>query len=161
MGVRIAIRLDGKVDFENVLAWIRDNIDRDAILCGYEKNYYSNETIQSLKNSDSIKEQYGDEKPYRAYTHMDYSHGSKGFSMFMWYSNINTYENYNYYADYGLENMVTSETTHISLCCCEDSKEIARKLVTAFGGWVDYNNCDDEPFVRINKGTEAPKKFVM
>lgn len=158
MGVCTKVNLDGRVEFENVLAWIKDNVDKDAVIRTYKKEYYSNETVQSFKDSDILKEQYGNEKPYSVCTYIDFSYDDRRLNMFMWYSNINTYENYNYYADYGLENMVTSETTHASLYYCEESKEIARKLVTAFGGWIDYNDCDEEPYVRINKGTEAPKK---
>ena len=47
--------------------------------------------------------------------------------------------------------MVKSETTNLSFGYDDDAKNIMEKIVKAFGGWVDYNDCDNEAFVKFEK----------
>lgn len=48
--------------------------------------------------------------------------------MFYLYSNVNYYENLDYYKTLGLEDMVKSETTYISLGYDENSCEIIKSI---------------------------------
>ena len=52
--------------------------------------------------------------------------------------------------------MVKSETTSLSLGYDDDAKNIMERIVKAFGGWIDYNDSDDEAFVKFEKGSESP-----
>lgn len=69
--------------------------------------------------------------------------------MFYCYNSYNSYENIDYYKDYGLENMVKSETTFISLGKWDSSVEIIKELVSYFGGYIDHDDCDDEEYYYI------------
>ena len=49
--------------------------------------------------------------------------------------------------------MVKSEKTHIGLECWGASVRIIETIVSAFGGWVDDNDCDSIPYRKIEKDT--------
>ena len=67
--------------------------------------------------------------------------------LFYYYGNINSYENLKYYTEFGLEDMVKSETTHIGLGYWGSSVEIIKEIVENFGGgWLDENDCDDKEY---------------
>lgn len=72
--------------------------------------------------------------------------------LFYSYDNLNHFENLNYYINHGLEDMVRSETTHLSLNQRGSSVEIIKSIITHFGsGWIDENDCDSEPYYAIAK----------
>lgn len=73
--------------------------------------------------------------------------------MFYMYLNVNFHENLEYYTHFGLEDMVKTETTFLSLGKWGMSIEVLKAVVEHFGGWLDEDDCDDIPFYRINKET--------
>lgn len=69
------------------------------------------------------------------------------------------WENLEIYKAEGLERMVKSETTDLSVYYSEDNLKFCTDLIKDFGGWIDYNDSDEEPFVYIGKGMVAPQKI--
>ena len=84
--------------------------------------------------------------------------------LFYNYDNLNSFENLEYYSKYGLEYMVRTETTYLSLGCWGSSVEIIRELVAHFGGgWLDENDCDDKEYYPIElkeDGSIKPVEYV-
>lgn len=77
------------------------------------------------------------------------------------YSNLNHYENLEYYSKCGLSELVESETTFISLGCWGSSVDIIKEIVAHFGGgWVDDNDCDDEEYYSVNVAVDKSIKPV-
>lgn len=60
-------------------------------------------------------------------------------------------ENLTFYSKHGLEDMVKSETTHISLGYWGNAVDIIKSIVAEFGGWIDENDCDDKEYYAIDK----------
>ena len=61
----------------------------------------------------------------------------------------------------GLEEMVVSEKTRISLGCFGDSVEIIKAIVERFGGWIDENDCDDEEYYQVKEKYEEDDFIIM
>jgi hypothetical protein len=94
---------------------------------------------------------------------ISFTHNGEKRSLFYYKSNINTYENLEYYKPDGLEEMVKLETTALSFGCWGSSVEIMREIVSYFGGWVDENDYDDKPFYELQKsddGSVKPIRYV-
>ena len=52
MSVDTKTRLDGKVEFESILDWLKTNIDSNAYMNPYKKSYFSNDTAnQNIRGS--------------------------------------------------------------------------------------------------------------
>lgn len=154
MSASVVMRLDGKIDFENIFSWIKNNIDEEATMLPYKKYYFNGSEISTL-----IKEKYDDEPSYTISNFINFTYKNQKMNLFVFYSNINTYDNLEYYTEYRLDNMVKSETTSLNMYCNNESQEVAQKIISAYGGWIDYNDCDEEPFVRVDKGSEVHKKI--
>jgi hypothetical protein len=75
------------------------------------------------------------------------------------YSNCNSYENLQYYSEIGLEDMIKSETTFLSLNC-DEKIDIMNDIVTNFGGYIDRNDCDDIPYEPVIKNPDKTIKPV-
>ena len=52
---------------------------------------------------------------------------------------------------FNLEDMVKAETTYLSLNKDDSSVDDIKKIVEHFGGWVDEDDCDDEPYYPLLK----------
>ena len=85
-------------------------------------------------------------------------------SIFYDYSNLNTLENLEYYSSKGLRELVETETTYISMRCCNESVKIIKEIVAHFGGgWVDNDDCDTEDYYPISvdvDGNIEPVRYV-
>lgn len=81
--------------------------------------------------------------------------------IFYLYCDINTYENLRYYSSVGLEDMVYSEKTYISLGNSGSSVEIIKKITEHFGGWLDENDCDDKEYYYIEKQDSSEPPLFM
>lgn len=156
MSVDTKVRLDGRVEPEEILNWIIKNIDSKAKMRPYKKDWYDANTIDSW--NALIQEHYGDSPAYVIHTTIQLRHNNKLMYLHVHYTNINTYENLDYYTERGLEGMVKSETTQITASYSKESLDVAKNLVSAWGGWIDYDDCDGEPYVRINQGDVVPEK---
>lgn len=147
MGVDTKGKLKGKVEFEQILQFVIDNFDKNATLfskinkCGLKTEY------------SFIKESYDENIYYQVKVgHIDFKYKNRNTSIFLYYSNINNYENLEYHKRNGNEDMVKSETTFISLGCDDIAQEIIFKIVSHFGGWYDENDCDEFDYVYLDKG---------
>lgn len=145
MGVDTCGKLLGHVKKEEVINYIYYNWDKDVTS---NINYYDrNDWIEK----DFIKEIYDkDKNVYSEFGMIYFKYNSEQRSLFYCYNSYNAYENLNFYKKCGLEHMVKSETTYISLSKWGSSVEIIKELVSYFGGYVDESDCDDEEYYYIS-----------
>jgi hypothetical protein len=151
MGVDTKGRIKGRISPKEIVRVIKEKFGVDAVSDVKPHDY------GKLDDLDFTFEHYGNNGNWII------DHGFICFEingdrrmLFYHYSNINIYENLTYYKKefperVDLEEMVKSETTNISLGCWKNSVEIIEAIVSAFGGWVDDNDCDDVPYRRIEK----------
>ena len=155
MGVDTKARLKGRVRHEEVLNFIKQKIDRNAV-SGVKKDIHKTKiTCEHAK--------YGNEDDWFSEHGFIYFTSKEGNerSLFYNYENINSFENLKYYEEYGLGDMVKSETTYLSLGFNDEAVEIMRDIVTEFGGWIDENDCDDKEFEPIVKNEDGSIKPVL
>jgi hypothetical protein len=151
MGIDTEGKIKGKVSPEEIVRVIKEKFGVDAV------SDVKMHDLGKLDDLDFTFRTYGDSD------HWLCNHGFIFFEingdkrmLFYSYGNINTYENIDYYKENfpertDLKEMVKSETTHISLGCWKNSVEIIETIVSAFGGWVDDNDCDSIPYRQIEK----------
>lgn len=150
MSVDTRGKIKGFVSHEDILKYLKNNYDKNAhsevkrTIYGEIKNTFSNKSYMINSNSDNDKDWYieagfiyfRDEEEDRV--------------LFYNYSNVNFFENLEYYQELNLEDMVRTETTDISLDLWGNSVEIIEDIVQNFGGgWLDEDDCDDEPYYVI------------
>jgi len=143
MGADTKGKLKGRIPAEEILNFIRSTYDPEAILSDTNKYYYDDKGKFSINygNSDITTWEH------TSIFFKEYSGDIRILSCV--YCDKNYYENLNYYSNLGLGEMVTSETTSISLGYSGESIEIIQSIVSHFGGWVDENDCDDNPYYYI------------
>ena len=71
--------------------------------------------------------------------------------VFYYYTNCWASSDDQSYIEDGLEKMVSSDRTYLSLGYWGDSVDIMKAIVEEFGGWLDENDCDDETYYYIRK----------
>ena len=140
-------KIKGKISHDDILDYIRKNIDKDA------KGSISTNSYGKISEFDyGVKEIYTDDDIHALVSgFIDFTsrNGNKR-NLFYMYQNINTYENLETYKRYGLEDMVKAETTYLSLGCNDEAVQIISELVAAFGGgWIDENDCDGYEYYPI------------
>ena len=151
MSVDTMVNLRGKIEFEDILNFIKNNYDKEA------KIVNRNHVIMDYVNLDDAGAVY-DTVPYYEHGCIVFLKNDRLRTMHMYYSSVNFYENLDYHTQYGNEAMVISETTHLSLGHDDDAIEVLTNIVKAYGGWIDYNDCDDEDYVYFDRGADVPKK---
>jgi hypothetical protein len=148
MSVDTKGRLKGYVDPEQVLNFIKQKYDNDAKIRKDITNYGKINTT--------------DENEWIVESAFIYFKGKEDNRQLSYYhSNQIDTSNYNYYCEKGLENLVKTETTNISLGCNEEAKEIIKAIVVEFGGWYDANDCDEIDFEPIIKNSDGSIKPVF
>lgn len=157
MSVDTNVRLIGKVDAESIAEWIKANVDKDVKLINSTVTRITEAEYDKYVSTGDIKEHYSEDKTLWSITKwIDFTYNGRKRLIFYYYSPLNWYENLDYYKPLGLEEMVKSETTNLSLGYDDDAKNIMGEIVKVFGGWIDYNDCDDEEFIKFEKGSESP-----
>lgn len=155
MGVDTHGKLKGRVLAEDILNYIQQKYDPKATMEISKSNYGTNER-------DYIKQRYDNSGCTLGWSgFIDFFDGKDNRQLFYSYDNTNSYENLDYYANYNLDGMVKSETTYISLGYWNNSVEIIKAIVTEFGGWIDENDCDNEPYYPIIKNPDGTIKPVI
>ena len=160
MGCDTHGRIKGYVRHEEIFNFIRQKYDENTtmnikkeIVCslsGYNGKYRLNTHSEDNENW------------YDIYGRIVFRYKGEDRSLFYSFSNVNFFENLNYYSNYGLEDMVKSETTFISLGYWGSSVEIIKEIVAQFGGgWVDENDCDDPPYEPVEVNADGSIKPVI
>lgn len=146
MGCATILRLKGHITVEQIVGYIDEHYK--LISDGtHEENYGSVNQLLS-----DIKEKYDDSNEWKITEgFITFNDDNENRAMFYAYQNINLYENLNYYRQYNLENMVKSELTFLRLDHHGNSVEIMKWIAKEFGGWLDEDDCDDEPPYWIDK----------
>lgn len=146
MGVDTKGLLKGKVPPEEVLNFIRQTFNPNA------KSHVKLSNYGDDSGFEWIKERYDNSGEWKTWSgFIEFNDGARDRGLFYCYTNHNTWENLKYYSEYGLEDMVKTETTYISLNKDDSSIDIIKKIVSHFGGWIDENDCDDEPYYPLLK----------
>ena len=65
-----------------------------------------------------------------------------------------------YYIENGLEDLVYSDTTYLSLGYDDEAVEIMNMIVQHFGGWIDENDCDDNLYTYVGKNKESETPVI-
>lgn len=157
MSVDTRVRLIGRIEAEAVAEWIRNNIDKNVRLGEFHVTRITEKEYDDYATKGDIKASYSMDKTLWSISNwIMFNYNGRQRTIFYYYSPLNWYENLEYYKPLGLEEMVKSETTNLSLGYDDDAKNIMERIVKAFGGWIDYNDCDDEEFVKFEKGSESP-----
>lgn len=156
MGVDTKGRLKGFVKHEDVLNFIKQTYDKNAI------SYVKLEDYGSDAGKEWIYERYDSSGKWLTWSgFISFNDGKENRSLFYCYTNHNSYENLEYYSKCDLEDMVKAETTHISLGYGGSSVDIIKAIVTEFGGWIDESDCDDEEYYPIIKNSDGTIKPVF
>ena len=156
MGRDTVAKLKGYVPIEDIFNFVREKYDKYATMT------LTDTKMGLIKDKDFIKESYGKSQYWHSYTgNINFKNGETYRNIFYSYNNVNSYENLEHYSEYGLEDMVKSETTFISLGCFGNSKEIIESITKHFGGWFDADDCDGEPYVFIGQNADLDIKPVI
>lgn len=143
MGCDTIGRMKHFVKHEDILEFIKKRYDSDATAEIKRKNCGK---ISEYKDPFKINEHSdNDIYHYQISGFIFFKDGTDTRMLFYFYSNLNFFENLEYYQEENLEEMVQAETTYISLGCNGNSIGIIRDILEEFnGGWLDENDCDDE-----------------
>lgn len=145
MGCDTYGKIKGYVKHEDIFEFIKQKYDKNAtndvkkeITCALSEcnwEYKMNEHSEDNENWYTIS----------GFICFEYKEEDR--MLFYYYDNINSYEDLEYYTEFGLEDMVKTETTHIGLGYWGSSVKIIKEIVENFGGgWLDENDCDDKPY---------------
>lgn len=158
MSVVVRARLLGHVTKEEIMSYIYDNWDKNVKDFVQYDNY--NNWKEESENLDWIKEMYDDDiYVERGFILFEYNKEQR--TIFYNYASYNSYENLEYYYQYGLEDMVKSETTYLSLNKWGSAIEIMEKLVLYFGGYIDYNDNDEDSYNYIPAQKDNKNKLPI
>lgn len=153
MGTDTKGRILGRVSHEEVLNFIKQKYDQNAV------SFVKLEDYGAAAKYDFIKDTYDDSGHWRSwYGFITFKYDEEVRSLFYSYDNMNSYENLKYYSEFGLEEMVKSETTHISFPYNPTSITIIKEIVAHFGGWIDENDCDNIPYYPVIKNEDGTIK---
>lgn len=142
-------RLKGFISPERLFAYISEKyIDANHKI---EK-----EVIKPISECKEPFKFYGDSTDwYMISDVISFTDDGKERSMFYHYSNVNFFEGLYYYKERGLEDMVKSEKTDISLGCFGNSVEIIKEIIQYFdGGWIDEDDQDSVEYYWVNSENE-------
>lgn len=73
----------------------------------------------------------------------------------------NLKENYDYYVSSGLKEMADTYTTELLAVRNEKMYDFYTNLVAQFGGWIDYDDCDNDVFKKVEKNPCSSIKPVV
>ena len=148
--------LKGKVTPDEIINFIRQTFDPNA-KAHIKFNNYGDDS-----GFEWIKERYDDSGEWKDWHgFIDFYDGISDRELFYCYTNHNSLENLEYYSEFGLEDMVKEEITYISLNKDESSIDGIKKIAAHFGGWIDEDDCDDEPYYPILKNENGTIKPVV
>ena len=153
MGVDTNGKIKGFVKHEEILDFVKQKWDRYAI--DRVEKRINNVPISECKWTYKFNEHSEDnENWYSFYGYICFNYNNEQKGLFYVYSNLNHFENLEFYSKHNLRDMVETETTFISLRYCGNSVEIMKEIIKHFGGgWIDENDCDDELYYPV-KGAE-------
>lgn len=135
----------------NVKVRLKENVEPEKIV-NFLKEKYGGITRMDVKTTD-----YTEYKITSGYIFVS------DICIFYYRPSINLYENYDYWVKKGLRDMVETHTTNLTAYCDERNKKVMYEVVKEFGGWIDYNDSDEEyyePVVKKPDGSIKPVIYV-
>lgn len=160
MGCDTHGKIKGYVRHEEIFNFIRQKYDENAAMSIKKKIVYSLSGCKGEYRLNAHSEDHANW--YDICGRIDFRYKEEDRSLFYSYSNVNFFENLEYYSEYRLEDMVKSETTYLSLGYWGSSVEIIKEIVAQFGGgWIDKNDCDDQPYEPVEVNSDSSIKPVI
>ena len=160
MSVDTRGKIKGYVSHLDILNFIRQKWDPDAKSFVKKKEYGS---ISICTWNHRINEHSDTQDTWYILTgFITFVYKGEHRSLVYTYDNVNHFDCLDYYKELGLENMVFTETTTISLGRDKDSVDIIKTLVAQFGGgWIDENDYDDNDFYPVELNADGNIKPVI
>lgn len=160
MGCDTCGKIKGYVKSEDIFEFVKQKYDKDAT------NQVTRKTSCPLSKCDwtyKINKHSDDYVNwYNISGFICFTYNNENRLLFYSYDNLNHYENLEYYTKFGLEDMVKSETTYVSLGCWGSSVEIIKEIIENFGGgWIDENDCDDNVYYLVEAKQHVEEKEKM
>jgi len=143
MSVEVKVRLRGYVKAEEILNYLVQKIDPKA-------------TMSPISKCEKTKENCDLYSEFTIFTFMT----DKNVSMSYYYTNDND-ENYEYWVEKGLKDMVDTANTRLSMYCNNYNINLMKNLVAEFGGWIDEKDSDDEYFYPVEKNSDGSIKPIF
>ena len=155
MGCDTTGRIKGYVSVQDIVDYIKQNYDKN-VTHQVKKTIYGS-IVEKCTEPYIINFHSEDNDNLYIYSgFIDFNDGEEDRQLFYDYSNVNVFENLEYYQELNLEDMVRTETTYISLGYFGNSVEIIKNILQHFdGGWIDENDCDDIPYEIIEPITNV------
>lgn len=138
MSVNAVVRLNGSITSEEILSYLKQKVDPKAI-SRVEKTIVTDLYIDS--------------------GFMFFEQNGNPLSLYYYHTSRNLKENYEYWVDKGLEDMVNTHTTELRMDSSPQGIQILNLLVKEYGGWIDENDSDEryfEPVIKNPDGTIKP-----
>lgn len=132
----------GKISTEDIANVIKQNLG-----CGVTINKSDEESVMYCSE---------DKTNYIISNYINFTYKDEERSLHVFYDSIqHDIKNYKDYVD------TTKEYTQISLGHWGSDKEIMEEIIKEFGGYIDYNDCDDEYYVQIAQDKNNSIKPVI
>ena len=153
-------KIKGFVRHEDILKFIQKKWDKNAI---DDVNKHITCPISECDWKYKINENSEDnENWYSIHGFIYFKYNDEDRMLFYNYSNLNSYENLEFYSKHNLKDRVETESTYLSLGCWGSSVEIIKEIVAHFGGgWIDENDCDDKEYYPIELDVDGNSKPVQ
>lgn len=150
MGIDTYGKIKGYVSPEQIVHVIKDRFNVETVTSNITTYSYDKFANLDFTSNTCIDGEYWKEG------RIEFEISGEKRNLFYYYSSINDYENLSYYEERFpdrpyLKEMVKSESTNIILGYWGSSVEIVETIVSAFGGWIDDNDCDDIPYREVEK----------
>ena len=150
MGVDTKGKIKGFVHHEDIVDFIRKNIDENV---KHDIKKRIRMKVSDITWPHTLCSDDEHEIAYDGFIYFHYEGNER--CLFYHHSNVNHLESLTRYIEMGLEDMVKSETTYLSLGCYGNSVEIIHRIISEFGGgWLDENDCDNISYYWINGNKE-------
>lgn len=160
MSVSTIGKIKGYVSHLDILNFIRQKWDPNAKSSVKRKDYgsISNCTWKHQINEHSDTQDFW----YILSGFINFIYKGEHRQLLYVYDNVNHFEHLERYKEQGLEDLVLSETTYISIGKDKNSVDIIKTLVAQFGGgWLDEDDCDDNDFYPIEMDADGNIKPVI
>ena len=148
MGCDTKGKIKGYVKHEDICNFIKENWDKNVV------DEVSKQIHCPLTECDwkyKINEHSEDDNNwYAVFGFICFDYNVEKRQLYYDYSNLNSFENQEYYMKRGLSDMVECESVSLILGYWGNSVEIIQKIIEHFGGgWIDENDCDDVTYYPI------------
>jgi len=142
-------KIIGYISADKLIEFIKNTWDENVSNNITRSNYHP----VSECNWDCKVNEHSDDPDnwYSIDGYINFKYHNENRSLFYMYDSLTHLEDLEEYKELGLEELITTETTHLSLGHWGSSVDILKSIIQYFGGgWIDANDCDDIPYYKVN-----------